>query len=49
MQDEIIKISEETLWEVKHSFTTHVHLCIQESGGHLKDIVHKKWNNVKQI
>ena len=28
-----------------HSLTR-VHLCIEEGGGHLKDIVHKKWNYV---
>jgi len=31
------------------NFWTRVHLCIQEGGGHLKDIVRKKWNNLKQI
>ena len=30
------------------SFLTRVHLCIEGGGGHLKDIVHKKWNNVKK-
>jgi len=30
------------------SFLTRVHLCIEEGGGHLKDIVHKKWNCVKK-
>jgi len=30
------------------SFLTRVHLCIEEGGGHLKDIVHKKWNYVKK-
>ena len=30
-------------------FSTRVHLCIQEGGGHLKDMVHKNWINVKQI
>ena len=33
---------------MKHSFLTRVHLCIEEGGGHLKDIVHKKWNCVKK-
>jgi hypothetical protein len=31
------------------SFLTPVHPCIAEGGGHLKDIVHKKWNYVKKI
>jgi hypothetical protein len=30
------------------SFLTRVHLCTEEGGGHLKDIVHKKWNSVKK-
>ena len=30
------------------SFLTCVHLCTEEGGGHLKDIVHKKWNYVKK-
>ena len=30
------------------TFVTRVHLCIEEGGGHLKDIVHKKWNDVKK-
>jgi len=30
------------------SFLTRVRLCIEEGGGHLKDIVHKKWNYVKK-
>jgi len=30
------------------SFLTRVHLRIEEGGGHLKDIVHKKWNYVKK-
>ena len=30
------------------SFATRVHLCIEEGGDHLKDIVHKKWNYVKK-
>jgi len=30
------------------SYLTRVHLCIEEGGGHLKDIVHKKWNYVKK-
>jgi hypothetical protein len=34
---------------VLRSFLTRVHLCIEEGGGHLKDIVHKKWNYVKKI
>ena len=38
---EIANISEEKLWEIIHSFSSHVHLCMLE-GGHVKDIVHKK-------
>jgi len=49
IRDANINISEATLREFKHSFSTCVHLCIHEGGGHLNDIVHKKWNNVKQI
>jgi len=30
------------------TFVTRVHLCIEEGGGHLKDTVHKKWNDVKK-
>ena len=30
------------------SFLTRVYLCIEDSCGHLKDIVHKKWNYVKK-
>ena len=30
------------------SFLTCVHLYIEEGGGHLKDIEHKKWNYVKK-
>ena len=35
-------IARETLQAVMRSFLTHVHLCIEEGGGYLKDIVHKK-------
>ena len=43
IQEEITKLSEETLQAVTRSFVTRVHLCIEEGGGgHLKDIVHKK-------
>ena len=31
------------------SFLTRVHLWIEEGGGHLKDIVHKKWNYGKKV
>jgi len=31
------------------SFLTRVHLCIEKGGGHLNDIVHKKWNCVKKM
>jgi len=30
------------------SFLTRVHMCTEEGGGHLKDIVHKKWNYVQK-
>ena len=40
--EEIAKFSEETLQAVMRSFVTHVHLCSEEGGGHLKDTVNKK-------
>jgi len=40
--EEIAKVSEETLQTIMRSFLTHVHLCTEGGGGHLKDIVHKK-------
>ena len=49
VRDAVVNISEETLREAMGSFSTRVHLWIQEGGGHLKHIVHKKWINVKQI
>jgi hypothetical protein len=30
------------------TFVTRVHLCTEEGGGLLKDIVHKKWKYVKK-
>jgi hypothetical protein len=42
MREEIAYISEETLQDVMRSFLTRVHLWIEEGGGHLKYIVHKK-------
>jgi len=42
IREEVAKLSEETLQAVMRSFLTRVHLCIEEGGGHLKDIVHKK-------
>jgi len=33
---------EETLQAVMRVFLTRVHRCIEEGGGHPKDIVHKK-------
>jgi len=30
------------------SFLTRVHLYIEEGGGHLKGIVHEKWNYLKK-
>jgi hypothetical protein len=41
IRDEIVNISEETLREMG-SFSTRVHLCVQQAGGHLKDVTHKK-------
>jgi len=46
--EEIAKLLEETLQAVMRSFLTCVHLCIEEGGSHLKDIVHKKGNYVKK-
>ena len=42
IREEIAKLLEETLQAVMRSFLTRVHLRIEEGGGHLKDIVHKK-------
>jgi len=42
IREEIPKLLEETLQAVMRSFLTGVHLCIEEGGGHLKDMVHKK-------
>jgi len=42
IREEIAKLSEETLQAIMRSFLTRVQLCIEEGGGHLKDIVHKK-------
>ncbi|GFG34095.1 hypothetical protein Cfor_05552 [Coptotermes formosanus] len=42
IREEIANISEVTLGEVMHNISNRVHLCIQEGGDHLKDIVHKK-------
>jgi hypothetical protein len=42
VREEIAKRLEETLKAVMRSFLTRVHLCTEEGGGHLKDIVHKK-------
>ena len=42
IQEEIARLAEETLQAVMRSFLTHVHLYIEEGGGHLKDIVHKR-------
>ena len=43
-----VNIARETLQAVKRSFLTRVRLCIDGGGGHLKDILHKKWNYVKK-
>jgi DNA-binding GntR family transcriptional regulator len=48
IRDEINNIAEETLRGMR-SYLSRVHLCIHEGCGHLINIVHKKWNNVKQI
>ena len=42
IREETTKLSEETLQAVMRTFVTRVHLCTEEGGGHLKDIVHKK-------
>ena len=42
IREEIAKLSEETIQAVTCSFLTDVHLSIEQGGGHLKDIVHKK-------
>ena len=42
IREEIAKFSKKTLQAVMCSFLTRVHLCIEEGGGHLKDMVHKK-------
>jgi len=42
IREEIAKISEEILQAVMRSCLTCVHLCIEEGGYYLKDIVHKK-------
>jgi len=42
IREEIAKHSEETLQAVMRTFVTRVHLCIEEGGGHLKDIAHNK-------
>jgi len=42
IREEITKLSEETLQVVMRSFLTRVHLCTEEGGGHLKDMMHKK-------
>jgi hypothetical protein len=41
-------MSEETLQAIMRSFLTGVYLRIEEGGGHLRDIAHKKWNYVKK-
>jgi len=48
MRVEITRLSEETLQAVMRTFVTRVNLCIEEGGGHLKDIVHKKWKYLKK-
>jgi hypothetical protein len=41
LREEIAKLSEETLQAVMRSFLTHVQLCIEEGGGHLKTLYTK--------
>ena len=48
IQEEIAKLSEETLQAVVRSFLTFVHLCIEEGYGQVKDIVYKKWKYVNR-
>ena len=48
IREEIPKFLEETLQAVMRSFLTRVHLCIEDGGGHLKDIVYKEWNYRKK-
>ena len=42
IREEIAKRLEETLRAVMRKFSTRVHLCTKEGGGHLKDTVHEK-------
>jgi len=42
IREEIAKLSEEILQTIMRTFITRVHVCIEEGGGRLKDIVHKK-------
>jgi len=42
IREEIVKLSGETLQAVMRTFESRVHLCIEEGGGHLKDVVYKK-------
>ena len=42
IREEIAKFSEETLQAIVRTFVTHVHLCIEEGGGHLTDMIHTK-------
>jgi len=47
--EKIAKHLEETFQAVMRRFLTRVDLCTEEGGGHLKDIVHIKWNYVKKV
>ena len=42
IREEIAKLSEETLQARMRTFIPRVHLCIEEGGGHLKDILYTK-------
>jgi len=42
IQEEIARLAEETHQAIMCSFLTRVHLCIEDCGGHLKDLVHNK-------
>ena len=48
IREEIAKLSEEIPQALMRTFVSRVHLCIEEGGDLLKDIVHKKWNYVKK-
>jgi hypothetical protein len=49
MHGKTIKFLEDIFQAVMRSFLTRVHLCIEEGGGHLKDIFHKNCNYIKKL